>query len=184
MRISEKWLREWADPNVDTNGLAEQLTMAGLEVDSVESCGTVPEGVVVARVLEKNPHPDADRLSLCSVDAGQKQPVQVVCGASNVQAGNCYPLATIGAELPGGLKIEQSTIRGQESFGMLCSTVELGLGDSSDGLLELGNDGEPGTGVTELLGLDDHVIDLDLTPNRADCFSVLGVARDVAAVSL
>ncbi len=184
MKISEQWLREWADPNVDTGGLAEQLTMAGLEVDSVEPCGVALDGVVVAKVLERNPHPDADRLSLCSVDAGQKKPLQVVCGASNVRAGGFYPLATIGAELPGGLKIEQSMIRGQESFGMLCSTAELGLGESAGGLLELGEGEEPGAGIADLLGLDDHIIDLDLTPNRADCFSILGVARDVAAVNL
>jgi phenylalanyl-tRNA synthetase beta chain len=184
LKISEQWLREWADPNVDTQGLTEQLTMAGLEVDSVEPCVPSLDGVVVARVLERNPHPDADRLSVCSVDVGEAEPLQVVCGASNVRAGGYYPLATIGATLPGGLKIKRSKIRGQESFGMLCSTSELGMGDAADGLLELDDSFEPGTGIAELLGLDDHVIDLDLTPNRADCFSVLGIARDVAAVNL
>jgi phenylalanyl-tRNA synthetase beta chain len=183
MKISEQWLREWVDPDVDTQELVEQLTMAGLEVDSVEPCAPPLDGVVVGYVLDKRPHPDADRLSLCLVDVGEKDSIHIVCGASNVSAGGAYPVATIGTTLPGGLKIKPSKIRGAESFGMMCSSVELGLGDGAEGLLELDSSAEPGSRITDALALDDQIIDLDLTPNRADCFSVLGTARDVAAVN-
>ncbi|MCP4002282.1 MAG: phenylalanine--tRNA ligase subunit beta [Gammaproteobacteria bacterium] len=183
MKLSEQWLREWVDPDVDTLELAEQLTMAGLEVDSIEPCAPVLDGVVVGHLLDKQPHPDADRLSICHVDVGLKESLQIVCGATNVRIGGAYPVATIGTRLPGGLKIKKSKIRGAESFGMMCSTVELGLGESADGLLELDNSAEPGALLSDTLSLDDQVIDLDLTPNRADCFSVLGAARDVAAVN-
>ncbi len=183
MRISEQWLREWADPDVDTEGLAGQLTMAGLEVDGLEPCAPPLDGVVVGHVLDKRPHPDADRLSLCLVDVGDKDQLHIVCGASNVRAGGAYPVATIGTELPGGLKIKKSKIRGAESLGMLCSSVELGLAETADGLLELDPSAEPGSPVVDALALDDTIIDLDLTPNRADCFSILGTARDVAAIN-
>jgi phenylalanyl-tRNA synthetase beta chain len=183
MKLSEQWLREWADPDVDTQGLAEQLTMAGLEVDGIEPCAPALDGVVVGHVLDKRPHPDADRLSLCLVDVGAEDSIHIVCGAANVRAGGAYPVATIGTKLPGGLKIKKSKIRGAESFGMMCSTVELGLGEGADGLLELDTSAEPGSSITDALALDDQIIDLDLTPNRADCFSVLGTARDVAAVN-
>ena len=183
MKISEQWLREWVDPDVDTQGLVEQLTMAGLEVDSVEPCAPPLDGVVVGHVLDKRPHPDADRLSLCLVDIGKKDSIHIVCGASNVSAGGAYPVATIGTTLPGGLQIKPSKIHGAESFGMMCSSLELGLGDSTAGLLELDSSAEPGSRITDALALDDQIIDLDLTPNRADCFSVLGTAREVAAVN-
>jgi phenylalanyl-tRNA synthetase beta chain len=183
MKISEQWLREWADPDVDTQGLAEQLTMAGLEVDGVENCAPGLQGVVVGHVLEKRPHPDADRLSLCMVDVGAEETLHIVCGATNVQNGGAYPVAMVGTELPGGLVIKPSKIRGAESFGMLCSAVELGIAESADGLLELDTSAEPGMPVEDALALDDQIIDLDLTPNRADCFSVLGTARDLAAVN-
>lgn len=183
MRISEHWLREWINPDVDTVGLAEQLTMAGLEVDGVEPCAPALDNVVVGTVLEKVPHPDADRLSVCSVDAGADEPLQIVCGASNVAVGGFYPVATLGAVLPGDFKIKRSKLRGVESFGMLCSGVELGIAAEADGLLELDGKAPAGTAIVAALGLDDQIIDLDLTPNRADCFSVIGVARDIAAVN-
>ena len=183
MKLSEQWLREWVDPDVDTLALAEQLTMAGLEVDGIEPCAPLLDGVVVGHVLDKQSHPDADRLSLCQVDVGAQEALQIVCGAANVRTGGAYPVATIGTQLPGGLKIKKSKIRGAESFGMMCSTVELGLGEGADGLLELDRSAEPGALLSDTLALDDQIIDLDLTPNRADCFSVLGVARDVAAVN-
>ncbi|MGI9290533.1 MAG: phenylalanine--tRNA ligase subunit beta, partial [Gammaproteobacteria bacterium] len=181
MKFSEQWLREWADPDVDTEGLAEQLTMAGLEVDGIEKCAPKLKGVVVGHVLEKKSHPDADRLSLCMVDIGDDEAVHIVCGASNVEKGGAYPVATIGTELPSGLKIKKSKIRGAESLGMLCSAVELGIAEDADGLLELDTSAAPGLPVTDALALDDRIIDLDLTPNRADCFSILGTARDLAA---
>jgi phenylalanyl-tRNA synthetase beta chain len=183
MKLSEQWLREWIDPDVDTLGLAEQLTMAGLEVDGIEPCAPALDGVVVGHVLDKRPHPGADRLSLCVVDIGADESIHIVCGAANVRAGGAYPVATIGTQLPGGLKIKKSKIRGAESFGMMCSTVELGMGEGADGLLELDTSAEPGSLIVDALALDDQIIDLDLTPNRADCFSVLGTARDVAAVN-
>jgi len=183
MKISEQWLREWADPDVDTAELVEQLTMAGLEVDGVEPAAPELTGVVVGHVLEKGKHPDADKLSLCVVDVGTQESLRIVCGASNVEVGGAYPVATIGTKLPGGLKIKKSKIRGAESFGMLCSAVELGIADEADGLLELDASAEPGALIKDALALDDQIIDMDLTPNRADCFSVLGTARDVAAVN-
>ncbi|TDJ42861.1 MAG: phenylalanine--tRNA ligase subunit beta [Gammaproteobacteria bacterium] len=183
MKISEQWLREWADPDVDSQVLVEQLTMAGLEVDGVEPCAPPLEKIVVGRVLEKRKHPNADKLSLCSVDVGIDEPLQIVCGAANVVAGGTFPVATIGAVLPGGVKIKRSKIRGEESFGMLCSATELGIAATADGLLQLDDAAVPGMPVAEALKLDDQIIDLDLTPNRADCFSVIGVARDIAAVN-
>ena len=183
MKISEQWLREWANPDVDSETLIEQLTMAGLEVDGVEPCAPPLDKVVVGIVLEKNKHPNADKLSVCSVDVGETEPLQIVCGASNVAAGGTYPVATIGAVLPGDFRIKRSKLRGEESFGMLCSGVEVGIADSAEGLLELDEGLEPGTSISDALQLDDQIIDLDLTPNRADCFSIAGTARDIAAVN-
>ncbi|RLA27387.1 MAG: phenylalanine--tRNA ligase subunit beta, partial [Gammaproteobacteria bacterium] len=181
MKISETWLREWVDPEMDLASLAHRLTMLGLEVDSVEAVAPALDKVVVGKVLDVVQHPNADRLSVCSVDVGQAQPLSIVCGAKNVRAGECYPAALIGATLPGGLKIKRSKLRGEVSEGMLCSGVELGIGDSADGILPLGEELQPGTSITTALDLNDHVIDIDLTPNRADCFCVLGIARDIAA---
>jgi phenylalanyl-tRNA synthetase beta chain len=181
MKLSEQWLREWANPDVDTAGLAEQLTMAGLEVDSVTAAAPSLDNVVVGKVTAVTPHPNADKLNLCKVDVGSGEDLVIVCGAANVKTGNFYPVAMIGARLPGGLKIKRSKIRGTESFGMLCSSVELGLADSANGLMELDDSAVVGASIVSALGLDDHIIDLDLTPNRADCFSVVGVGRDIAA---
>ena len=181
MKISEHWLREWLDTELDTDAIADRLTSLGLEVDGVEALDAGLQKIVVGRVLEVAPHPDADRLSVCRVDAGQAEPLQVVCGAPNVAAERSYPLATVGARLPGGLEISRSEIRGVPSEGMLCSAAELGLAEEASGLLRLAGNSPPGTTVIEALRLDDHVFDVDLTPNRADCFSMLGVARDLAA---
>jgi phenylalanyl-tRNA synthetase beta chain len=183
VKVSERWLREWLEVEGDAVRIAEQLTMAGLEVDGVAPCAPPLAGVVVGRVLEVGQHPDADRLSLCQVDVGAAAPLQIVCGASNVRAGGAYPVATAGTRLPDGLKIKRGKLRGQVSEGMLCSAAELGLAENAAGLLDLPAEALPGTAVTELLGLDDTVIDIDLTPNRADCFSMLGVARDLAAIN-
>jgi phenylalanyl-tRNA synthetase beta chain len=183
MKIAESWLREWVDPDLDTEALAERLTMAGHEVDGIEFEGQGLDGVVVAEVVAVNKHPDADRLSVCKVDDGSGKPVDVVCGAPNVVAGMKSPLATPGIRLPNGIKLRKSKIRGVVSNGMLCSAIELGLGDESDGIIALPQDAPTGTALNEYLGLPDAVIDLDLTPNRGDCFSVLGIARDVAALT-
>ena len=181
MKISESWLREWVNPDMNSEALAHQLTMLGLEVDAVEPVAGSLDEIVVGEVIAIEPHPDADRLSLCRVDAAQATTLDIVCGAPNVRVGARYPVALIGAQLPGGTNIHRSKIRGQASDGMLCSAVELGIGENSDGILELDPDAMIGATITDALGLADQVIDLDLTPNRADCFSVLGVARDLAA---
>ena len=183
MKFSEQWLREWVDPPVDTAGLVRQLTSAGLEVDSTEAAIGTIDKVVVARVLETRPHPDADKLTLCRVDAGLEEPLEVVCGAPNARAGLVSPMALVGARLPDGSKIRKSKIRGQISYGMLCSARELGLGEDAGGLLELPDGTQPGLPLGELLGADDVSIDIDLTPNRGDCLCLEGIAREVAAAN-
>ena len=183
MRFSEQWLREWVDPQVDGAELARQLTMAGLEVDSVEPVAPPLDGVVVGKIVGIAPHPDADRLRVCEVDVGGDAPLQVVCGAPNARQGLCAPLASIGATLPEGMKIKRSKLRGVESHGMLCSAVELGLGEAADGLLELADAAEPGATITEHLGLDDTAIEVDLTPNRGDCLGLAGIAREVGVLN-
>lgn len=183
MKFSERWLREWFDPAVDTAGLAKQLTMAGLEVDGVEAVAEAFEGVVVAKVVSAEPHPDADRLRVCEVDAGDGEILPIVCGAPNARAGLMAPLAVVGAVLPGDFKIKRAKLRGQESRGMLCSPKELGLAEDADGLLELPEDAPVGASLRDYLQLDDSAIDVDLTPNRADCLSIRGIARDLAALN-
>lgn len=183
MKFAQSWLREWVEPKISTEDLAHRLTMAGHEVESVVVEGEGLDRVVVAEVLSVNKHPDADRLNVCSVSTGTGEPVDVVCGAPNVFAGMKSPLAVPGVKLPNGLKLRKSKIRGVVSNGMLCSAIELGLGDESDGIVELAADAPVGTPLSDYLGLPDAIIDLDLTPNRGDCFSVLGIARDVAALT-
>ena len=183
MKVSELWLREWVNPSLTGPQLAAQLTMAGLEVDALNPVAGVFDQVVVAKVVSTNPHPQADKLSLCEVDNGAGVLLNVVCGAANVRAGLMVALAQIGAKLPGGLIIKESVIRGQPSHGMLCSAEELGLEDDSDGIMELADEAPMGVDLRKYLNLDDHVFDVDLTPNRADCFSVLGIAREIAALN-
>ncbi|MEX2523819.1 MAG: phenylalanine--tRNA ligase subunit beta [Gammaproteobacteria bacterium] len=183
MKFSENWLREFVDPDIDTDRLMEQLTMAGLEVEGVESCRPDFSGVIVGRVSRVEPHPDADALSLCRVDDGSGGELRIVCGASNVRAGGCYPLAPVGAVLPGGRRIENTAVRGEDSEGMLCSPAELGLSDDADGLMELGDDASVGRDLAVFLDLDDDVIEIALTPNRGDCLSLLGIAREVAVLN-
>lgn len=183
MKISENWLREWANPSLDGQQLASLLTMAGLEVDTLNPVSGVFDGVVVAEVIKTMPHPQADKLSLCDVNNGSGQILKIVCGAFNVRAGLKVALAQIGANLPGGLKIKEAKLRGELSQGMLCSLTELGLSDSSDGIIELDDDAPVATDLRDYLSLDDQVMDIDLTPNRADCLSVLGIARELGALT-
>lgn len=183
MKVSESWLREWVNPSLTGQQLADQLTLAGLEVDGLHSVAGEFNHVVVALVLETTPHPQANKLTLCEIDAGLEQPLKVVCGAANVRAGLRVALALPGAHLPGDIKIQESMLRGHLSQGMLCSCTELGLDERSEGILELPDDAPIGTDLREYLALNDQVLDIDLTPNRADCFSVLGIARDVAALT-
>ncbi len=183
MRFSEAWLREWVSPNVGTAELAEQLTMAGLEVDAVEPVAGSFEGVVVGTVLERVQHPDADKLSVCTVDAGGGEPLKIVCGAANVAAGMRVPVATVGARLPGDFRIKRARLRGVESFGMICSARELGLAESSEGIMALPQNAPVGEDLRSYLTLADFAIDVDLTPDRGDCLSVAGIAREVGVIN-
>ena len=183
MKIAESWLREWVDPKLDTMELAHQLTMLGHEVDGIEHEGENLDDVVIAEVLDVRRHPDADKLSVCQVSDGSGETLEIVCGAPNVVKGMKTPLAKPGVTLPNGLKLRKAKIRGVVSNGMLCSAVELGLGDESDGIMSLPADAVAGTSLVDYLRLPDAVIDVDLTPNRGDCFSVLGIARDLAALT-
>ena len=183
MKFSEAWLREWVNPRLDTQQLADQLTMAGLEVDSVEPVAAGFSGVVVAEVLSVEAHPDADKLRVCQVAAGDDEPLQIVCGAPNVRAGMKAPLATVGGRMPGDMKIKKAKLRGIVSHGMLCSARELGLSDEHQGLMDLPADAPVGSDLRDYLGLDDVTIDIDLTPNRGDCLGMEGVAREVGALT-
>ncbi len=183
MRFSEAWLREWVNPDITTEELADQLSMAGLEVDSVEPAAPAFSGVVVGRVLSCEKHPDADKLSICQVDVDGDEPLQIVCGARNVATGQKVPVAMVGARLPGDFKIGKSKLRGVLSQGMICSVAELSLSDSSDGIMVLPEDAPVGEDLRTWLDLDDACIDVDLTPDRSDCLSVAGIAREVAVLN-
>jgi phenylalanyl-tRNA synthetase beta chain len=183
MRFSEHWLRTFVDPALDSEGLAQALTMAGLEVEAREPTAPPFTGVVVGKVLTVDRHPNADRLSLCSVDAGFDAALSIVCGAPNVVPGIAVPCAVVGASLPGGLMIRKTAVRGIESQGMLCSAKELGLSDDASGLLVLETDAPAGADLRVALDLDDNLFTLKLTPNRADCLSLVGLAREVAAIT-
>jgi len=182
MKFSELWLREWVDPSVSTDELAKILTMAGLEMESIEPVAGDFDKTVVGQVKSIEAHPDADKLNVCSVDVGTKKQLQIVCGASNVKVDMKVPVALVGASLPGGLKIKKAKLRGVESSGMLCSAKEIGLAESADGLLELAADAPIGKDVREYFWLDDQSIELSITPNRGDCLSIAGIAREVGTL--
>ncbi|WP_434624782.1 phenylalanine--tRNA ligase subunit beta [Pseudomonas sp. Z1-29] len=181
MKFSEQWLRGWVSPQVSQDELVARLSMAGLEVDSVTPAAGEFSGVVVGEVLSTEQHPDADKLRVCQVNNGTET-FQVVCGAPNVRPGLKIPFAMIGAELPGDFKIKKAKLRGVESNGMLCSQAELQIGEGNDGLMELPADAPVGQDIREYLGLDDASIEVDLTPNRGDCLSLAGLAREVGAL--
>jgi phenylalanyl-tRNA synthetase beta chain len=184
MRFSESWLREWVDPkDVDTQTLVAQLTMAGLEVDALDPAAPAFAGVVVGLVETVESHPDAEKLRVCRVDTGREEPLQIVCGAANVAAGMKVPVAPVGVRLPGDLKIKCVKLRGVESLGMICSASELGLAESSSGIMPLPPEAPVGEDFRRWLGLDDHCIELDLTPDRGDCLSVAGIAREVGVIN-
>lgn len=183
MRISLQWLSEWiGGPLPAPKELAARLTMAGLEIEGVEAAAPPLPGVIVGEIVERVKHPNADTLSVCQVNTGAEI-VQIVCGAPNARAGMRAPLATVGAKLPGGMEIKKARLRGVESFGMLCSGRELTLSEESGGLLELPADTMTGASLIDALGLDDTILEVNLTPNRGDCMSVLGIAREVAALT-
>lgn len=181
MKFSEKWLRGWVNPQVSRDELVARLSMAGLEVDSVTPAAGQFSGIVVGEVLSTEQHPDADKLRVCQVSNGSET-FQVVCGAPNVRPGLKIPFAMIGAELPGDFKIKKAKLRGVESNGMLCSAAELQISEENDGLLELAADAPVGQDIREYLDLDDASIEVDLTPNRGDCLSLAGLAREVGAL--
>ncbi|MFC1773802.1 phenylalanine--tRNA ligase subunit beta [Pseudomonadota bacterium] len=182
MKFSEAWLREWVSPDLESAALAEQLTMAGLEVDSVEPVAADFEGVRVAEVMSVEPHPDADKLRVCSVSIGEAEALQIVCGAPNVRAGMKAPLATVGGRI-GDMKLKKAKLRGMPSHGMLCSARELGLSDEHQGLMDLPVNAPVGEDLRTYLKLDDISIDVDLTPNRGDCLGVEGIAREVGTLT-
>ena len=183
MKISENWLRSWVNPAIDSATLSDQLTMLGLEVDELAPVAKPFTGVVVGEVLTVEQHPDADRLRVTTVHIGSGEPLQIVCGAPNVCVGMKAPVATIGAVLPGNFKIKQGKLRGVESQGMLCGASEIDLEDKVDGLLELPANAPVGMDIRDYLKLDDRVIDISITPNRGDCFSLRGIAREIAVIN-
>ena len=182
MQFSEYWLREFVDPQLDTDALGHLMTMAGLEVEECDPVAPQFSDVVVALITACETHPNADKLKVCRVDDGRGEALQIVCGAPNAAVGMKVPLARVGAKLP-GFDIKAAKLRGVESFGMLCSARELGVSEAGDGLLALPDDAVPGECIRKLLALDDQLFTIKLTPNRADCLSLSGVAREVAALT-
>ncbi|PRJ70011.1 Phenylalanine--tRNA ligase beta subunit [Haemophilus influenzae] len=183
MKFSEQWVREWVNPAVSTEQLCEQITMLGLEVDGVESVAGTFNGVVVGEVVECAQHPDADKLRVTKVNVGGDRLLDIVCGAPNCRQGLKMACATEGAVLPGDFKIKKTKLRGQPSEGMLCSFSELGIDVEADGIIELPLDAPIGTDLREYLALDDNAIEISLTPNRADCLSIAGIAREIGVVN-
>ena len=181
MKVSLSWLQDYVTIDTDLPELAQRLTMAGLEVDALVDRYAYLDGVVVGVVMEITPHPNADTLSVCRVNVGSGVR-QIVCGAPNVRKGCLAPVALPGVKLPSGHTVEAVDIRGQTSDGMLCSEGELGVGADTSGILLLPNKSKPGLGVVAALSLSDTVLEFDLTPNRSDCLSVMGIAREVAAL--
>jgi len=182
MQFSESWLRSLVNPSLSSEELSHLLTMAGLEVEELKPVAAAFDKVVVGQVLTKDKHPEADRLNVLTVDVGQAEPLSIVCGAGNVSVGMKAPCALVGAKLP-GIEIKQAKVRGIASFGMMCSEKELGLAEESAGLMVLDADATVGQSIREHLDLDDHLITLKLTPNRCDCLSLNGIAREVAALT-
>ncbi|ANS73628.1 phenylalanine--tRNA ligase subunit beta [Paenibacillus yonginensis] len=189
MKVSTSWLSDYISlENVDINELAEQITRSGIEIDSVESVNKGVTKVVVGYVKTKEKHPDADKLNIVTVDAGQEEELQIVCGAKNIDAGQKVPIALVGAKLPGGLEIKKAKLRGVPSQGMVCSAKELGLNDKllpkdqQEGILVLPPETQIGTPIEQVLDLNNQILDFDLTPNRSDCLSMLGAAYEVGAI--
>ncbi len=183
MKFSENWLRSFCSTKHSTDELSNILTMAGLEVESVEPLSQGLTGVVVGRIETTKPHPNADKLKLCTVDVGDEEPLQIVCGAPNAKEGMLVPTALVGATLPGGLSIKKTKLRGELSLGMLCSARELALSEDHSGLMNLDGDCQIGADVKDVLGLNDNVFTLKLTANRGDCLSIKGIARELQAIT-
>ncbi|MBP9650867.1 MAG: phenylalanine--tRNA ligase subunit beta, partial [Syntrophaceae bacterium] len=182
MLVSLKWLEDYIDLELSAEELADRLTMAGLEVDEIQTLAPKFSGVVVAKILSVRPHPNADKLSLCDVTDGVET-YPIVCGAKNIHAGDVVPLAKAGAVIPGGYTIKSTTLRGEKSEGMLCSEAELEIGDDASGILQMPADMALGRPLQEALDLGDTVLDIGITPNRSDCLSMIGIAREAAALT-
>ena len=183
MKISENWLRTWVNPAITTDELVATLTMAGLEVDGVETLGAELEGVLVGVIEATEQHPEADKLQVCSVNISAAENLQIICGAPNAREGIKVAVATIGCVLPGDFKIKKAKLRGVQSFGMLCSAKELQISEENEGIMELPESAEIGAQLIDFLGLKDNAIDIDLTPNRGDCLGVKGVATEVGVLT-
>ena len=183
MKFSELWVREWVNPTISTEQLCDQITMLGLEVDAVESVAGEFNGVVVGEVVECAQHPDADKLRVTKVNVGGERLLDIVCGAPNCRQGLKVACATEGAILPGDFKIKKTKLRGQPSEGMLCSYSELGISEDHSGIIELPADAPIGTDLREYLKLADKSIEISLTPNRADCLSIAGIARELGVIN-
>lgn len=183
MKFSELWLREWVNPALDSAALSEQITMAGLEVDGVDAVAGAFHGVVVGEVVECGQHPNADKLRVTKINVGGDRLLDIVCGAPNCRQGLKVAVATVGAVLPGDFKIKAAKLRGEPSEGMLCSFSELGISDDHNGIIELPSDAPVGTDIRAYLQLDDNTIEISVTPNRADCLGLIGIARDVAVLN-
>ncbi|MCE9678628.1 phenylalanine--tRNA ligase subunit beta [Shewanella sp. AS1] len=183
MKFSESWLREWVNPSVSREELGHQITMAGLEVDGIEAVAQAFSGVIVGEVVECGQHPDADKLRVTKINVGEDELIDIVCGAPNCRLGLKVAVAMVGAVLPGDFKIKKAKLRGQPSFGMLCSYSELGIDIESDGIIELPQDAPVGRDIRQYLDLDDAIIDVDLTANRADCLGMVGLAREVGVLN-
>ena len=183
MKFSENWLREWVNPQLSSHALSEQLSMAGLEVDDVADVAGEFSGVVVGEVIECGQHPNADKLRVTKISVDGDELLDIVCGAPNCRQGIKVAVAVVGAVLPGNFKIKKAKLRGEPSFGMLCSFSELGISDDHDGIIELPQDAPVGKDLREYLNLNDKSLDVDLTPNRADCLGLRGIAREVGVLN-
>lgn len=183
MKLSEQWLREWVNPQLSLAQLGEQLTMAGLEVEAIEPVAGEFSKVIIGEILAAKPHEDAAKLQVCQVTTGESEPLQIVCGAANARAGLKVAVAMVGATLPNGVNIKEAKLRGITSQGMLCSASELGLAESAVGILELASNAPIGTDFRVWMQLDDQTIELSITPNRGDCLSIAGIAREVAVLN-
>lgn len=183
MKFSESWLREWVNHNLDCGQLCQQITLSGLEVEQMTAVAGEFTGVITGEVLDCVPHPNADKLRVAKVNTGGEQLLTIVCGAANCRAGIKVAVATVGAVLPGNFNIKAAKLRGETSQGMLCSASELGIAEESEGIMELAPDAPVGADLRNYLQLDDHCVEISVTPNRADCLSIIGIARDVAALN-
>jgi phenylalanyl-tRNA synthetase beta chain len=181
MRISLNWLKEYVDIDVSVEELTQRLTMLGIEIEAIEQPGAEIANVFVGKILSIDPHPNADKLVVCKTDVGRAEPVQIICGAKNMKPGDKVPTAVVGATLPGGFQIGQRKMRGIESFGMMCSVQELGMGEEHDGLLILDPEAPIGEDIKPVLGLDDVILEVEITPNRGDWACMIGIARELAA---